>query len=171
MELSASAHHEIQRCAPGRIPQRSKKGAGQGPCGQAAAQVWPSAAASPRGVGPATRARPGRGAAASQAGPRSVAARPARRWARATLRRRGDAGGRCTTEQGNDLLGPEPATEPVTSCLGVPAPSTQKLRPRALRREARAVERQLSLRKAFGLRQRQCPGHLKRRGVKTRWLV
>ena len=33
---------------------------------------------------------------------------------------------RCTTEKRNDLLGPEPTTEPVTSCLGVLVPPTQK---------------------------------------------
>ena len=36
------------------------------------------------------------------------------------------AEGRCTTEKRNDLLEPEPTTEPVTSCLGVPVLSTQK---------------------------------------------
>ena len=33
---------------------------------------------------------------------------------------------RCTAEKRNDLLGPEPTTEPMISCLGVPVPSTQK---------------------------------------------
>ena len=32
----------------------------------------------------------------------------------------------CTAEKRNDLLGQELTTEPVTSCLGVPVPSTQK---------------------------------------------
>ena len=36
-----------------------------------------------------------------------------------------EAEGRCTTEKRNDLE-PEPTTEPVTSCLGVPVLSTQK---------------------------------------------
>ena len=36
------------------------------------------------------------------------------------------AEGRCTTEKSNDLLEPEPTTEPVTSCLGVPVLATQK---------------------------------------------
>ena len=34
---------------------------------------------------------------------------------------------RCATEKRNDLLGPEQTTELVTSCLGVPVLSTQKL--------------------------------------------
>ena len=38
------------------------------------------------------------------------------------------ADGRCTTEKSNDLLGPEPTTEPVTSCQGVPVLLTQKLK-------------------------------------------
>ena len=61
---------------------------------------------------------------------------------------------RCATEKRNDLLGPEPTTELVTSCLGVPVLSTQKPEtksPRALRSEASSVERQLSFRKPFGL--------------------
>ena len=33
---------------------------------------------------------------------------------------------RCTAEKRNDLLEPEPTTEPVTSCLGVPVLSTHK---------------------------------------------
>ena len=33
---------------------------------------------------------------------------------------------RCTDEKRNDLLGPEPTTEPVTSCIGAPVLSTQK---------------------------------------------
>ena len=33
---------------------------------------------------------------------------------------------RCTAEKRNDLLGPEPTTEQVTSCLGVPVLLTQK---------------------------------------------
>ena len=33
-------------------------------------------------------------------------------------------GERCIAEKRNDLFGPEPATEPVTSCLGVCVPST-----------------------------------------------
>ena len=37
-------------------------------------------------------------------------------------------GERRTTEKRHDLLGPEPTTEPVTSCLGVPVPSKQKLK-------------------------------------------
>ena len=36
-------------------------------------------------------------------------------------------GSRCTPEKHNDLLGPEPTTEPLTSCLCVPVPSTQKV--------------------------------------------
>ena len=33
---------------------------------------------------------------------------------------------RCTAEKRNDPLGQEPTTDPMKSCLGVPAPSTQK---------------------------------------------
>ena len=33
---------------------------------------------------------------------------------------------RCTVEKRNDLLGPEHTTDLVTSCVGVPALSTQK---------------------------------------------
>ena len=58
---------------------------------------------------------------------------------------------RCTSKKRNDLLGPELTPEPVTSCLGVLVPSTQNLRPRALRRETSSVEPQLSFMKAFGL--------------------
>ena len=43
---------------------------------------------------------------------------------------------RCTTEKRNDLLGPEPTTEPVTSCLCVPVPSTQKPETKGPTREA-----------------------------------
>ena len=58
------------------------------------------------------------------------------------------AGERCTAEKRNDLLGPEPTTEPVTSCLGAPLCYRHRSRrPRALR-EASPVERQLSYRKA-----------------------
>ena len=61
---------------------------------------------------------------------------------------------RCTAEKRNDLLGPEPTTEPVTSCLGVPVLSTQKPETKGPTTRASSVEWQLSLRKAFGLRER-----------------
>ena len=66
---------------------------------------------------------------------------------------------RCTAEMRNDLLGPEPTTEPVTSCLDGPVPPTQKPETRGpTTRSKSRRERQLSFRKAFGLRQRPCPG-------------
>ena len=64
----------------------------------------------------------------------------------------------------NDLLEPEPTTEPVTSCLGhrlgVPALSTQKPETKGptTRCKFRPSQAATVFRKAFGLRQRPCPG-------------